>query len=463
LKISDELSKIAADALADKNREKARKLALQRSKQKAETERLKKEKEDATRLKLLKAKSNKYVSTIRRELFFSVWDGKEKLVKESLNDWQIEALKDKNYRVLNIADQHKVLNKTIQVDLPKAVKNLIGITTDASDKFVLIRTSTSRILGTNWIELDTPGLQKWLGTLNDAFSTVARTYASEEKFKKDNEQLYLIELRRLDGRLRFITENIHSIDSVYSEKLASFGLSTIDSNDPKRREKIERKKIIIRRVLEERSKSSWQGISNNDIQLIFHAARNGISLTSSASFLRRSNNSSNQFDDDEVINLLADFADKSSDNQPFERILGDFKLHFSIVEKLIKLLISEASKLSISNDPLVKPGLTKGFVIFPSQKCADFSIYDFLVGSDCKKFKFDMEQQMRSAAQLGAKSISLQGKDFEEGIELKSTAFKKILLPFDLELFLELVSADGLGYELYEEGSFKFTVHLLWN
>jgi hypothetical protein len=74
-----------------------------------------------------------------------------------------------------------------------------------------------------------------------------------------------------------------------------------------------------------------------------------------------------------------------------------------------------------------------------------------------------MEQQMRSAAQRGAKSISLQGKDFEEGIELKSTAFKKIFLPFDRELFLDLVSADGLGYELYEEGSFKFTVHLLWN
>jgi hypothetical protein len=463
LKISDELSKIAADALADKNREKARKIALQRSKQQAETERLKKEKEDAARLKRLTAKRSKYVSTIRRELFLSVWDGKEKLVKENLDDWQIEALIGKNYRVLNIADERKVLNKTIQVDLPKAVKNLIGIITAASDKFVLIRTLTFRILSKNWSELDTPGLQKWLGTLNDAFSTVARTYASEEKFKNDNEQLYLIELRRLDARLRFITENIQSIDTVYFEKKASLGLSIIDSNDPERREKLERIKLIIRKVLEEQSRSSWQGVSNNEIQLIFHAARNGISLTSAASFLRRSSNSSNQFDDDEVINLLADFSEKSSDNRPFERIHRDFKLHFSIVEKLVKLLISETSKLRISIDPLVKSDLAKGFYIFPSKKCADFSIYDFLVGSDCKKFKFDMEQQMRSAAQRGAKSISLQGKDFEEGIELKSTAFKKIFLPFDRELFLDLVSADGLGYELYEEGSFKFTVHLLWN
>jgi hypothetical protein len=389
--------------------------------------------------------------------------GSDKLVKEGLSDWQVEALREKKYRVVSNEEEHSALNKTIDVDLPKSIKALIGITKEASDRFDLIRTATVRPLGQNWKELDVLDLRKWLGALNDAFRSASKTYASEVAFKNDNEALYLTELNRLDPRLEYIKKNIHSIDADYSEKLAHFGLSTIDSKDPDRHEKIERKKIIIRRVLEEHSKKSWQEISNTEIQLIFHAARSGFSLTLAASVLRKSSKPSSQFDDDDVLNLLADFTDKTADNQAFERSHSSFRQQLALVEGLADLVASLASKLGITGDPLAQPDLAKGHVIYPSQKSADFPTYDFLLGSECKRFKFELEQQMRGAALRGAKSISLQCKEYQDGIDLKGAAVKMVFLPFSMETFLELVSDDGLGYEVLDNGNFKFTINLLWN
>jgi hypothetical protein len=57
----------------------------------------------------------------------------------------------------------------------------------------------------------------------------------------------------------------------------------------------------------------------------------------------------------------------------------------------------------------------------------------------------------------------LQCKEYQDGIDLKGAAVKMVFLPFSMETFLELVSDDGLGYEVLDNGNFKFTINLLWN
>lgn len=463
MRISDELSKISANALAEKKREQDKKNAARQAKEQAEKELLKKERKEARRIQQLRFKQKKFASTIRHELFLKAWDGNKKLFKSRLNDWQIEALTDKKYRVLDIAEEHKKLTKTINVDLPKAIKKLLEITQKASDRFLLIKKAASQPLSQDWRGLDTTGFGKWLDTLKAAFHSASITYGSEVEFRNKKEERYLARLRKLDTRLQFIKKNIGSFYVAYRQKLDANGLSTVDSKDPDLYEKTARKKTIVRFVLEEQSNSSWGEISDAEIHLIFHAVHKNVSLTSAASFLTRDSFFSSHFDDDEVINLLADFPEKTTDDRPFEPINSSFEQQATVVEHLIEQVRSNASSLDFSDWPLGQLGKLKGFVIYPTRKCADFQIYDFLVGSECKKFKSEMEQQMRSAAQRGDKSISLQGKKFREGIELKSTAIKKVFLPFDCEMFLVLVSADGLGYEVFEESDFRFTMDLLWN
>jgi hypothetical protein len=203
LKISDELSEIAAKALAEKKREQARKIAMQRATQQAEIERQKREKEVARRIQRNTAKIVQFLATVEHELLMAAWGGSDKLVKEGLSDWQVEALREKKYRVVSNEEEHSALNKTIDVDLPKSIKALIGITKEASDRFDLIRTATVRPLGQNWKELDVLDLRKWLGALNDAFRSASKTYASEVALKNDNEALYLTELNRLGGCTAF--------------------------------------------------------------------------------------------------------------------------------------------------------------------------------------------------------------------------------------------------------------------
>lgn len=461
MKISDELSEIAAEALAEKKREQALKIAMQLAKQQAEIERQKRNKKEARRIQRNNAKVVQFLATVKHELFLAAWGGSKKIDKKGLSDWQVEALKKTKYRVESNEKEHSALNKTIHVDLPKSIEALIKITKEAN-RFDLIRTATVQLLGQNWKELDVLGLRDWLSTLNNAFCIASRAYAGEVAFRNNNEALYLTELNRLDPRLEYIKKNIHSIDAGYSAKLAQFGLSTIDSKDPDRPEKIERKKIIIRRVLEEHSSKSWQEISNTEIKLIFHAVRSDFSLTSAASDLRQSSKKSSQFDDD-VLNLFADFTERTADNRAFERSHDSFRQQLALVEKLVDLVASLASKLGITGDPLAQLNLTKGHVIYPSQKSADFPTYDFLLGCECKKFKFELEQQMRGAALRGAKSISLQCKEYQDGIDLKGAAVKTVFLPFSMKTFLELVSDDGLGYEVFDNDNLKFTLNLMWN
>lgn len=462
MSISDELSEIASKAIAEKKKERAREKALLLARQKAEVERLRKEREDAKLKKQLNIKYEKFLSSIKLDLFLCAWNGVDRLIKNNLYVWQIDLLKENGYRVSSNEDECKKLHQLTAVDLPEKIDAVRQNATDAIDKFDVLKNNQTYRSSLQVDGFGTSSLRKWLRLISDAFQTASLTYQSEVEFKNKNESLYLKELNRLDPKFKYIKKNVDLIDSAYGEKLISLGLIAISTQDPERLEKTERKKKIIKQVLEDVSKSYWRDLTDSEVTLIFFAVRNAVSLEVAASNLKKLDSSKGLYDDDRVINLLADFSDKTSDNRVFERFNKKNNSLIATTEHLLDQVVDLASELGLSEDPLHKPKLEIGYVIQLSQRSSDFSTFDFLTSHHCRAFKSELEQQLRSSARKGLKSLSLLVNEYEDGIEIKSAGIKKVFLPLQFDVLLYLVSADGLGYEVYEEGNIKFTLVLLW-
>jgi len=444
VKISDELSAIAANAIASKRKELARKTAV--SKQQ----------------KIISTRNLNFLLTVREELYLSGWNGSGNVRKDSLTEWQIELLKANRYVVNSNDAESSALLKILKKDLPKSIVELVTISFEASKKYSYIKNNKFISIEKNWKILDLTELKKWLNDLSDAFSIAANKYNGEASFLRNNEVDYLSHVNRLDSYYKFVRGNLNGIDAAYNSKLIEAGLLSISPSDPAISEKTARKKKIVRRVLEELQRDSWHEVSESEIKLIFFSVRNKMSLTSAALALRE-HAPLRPTDDDEVIDLIADFAEKKQDTRGFDQSHNLFKSTIVEVTSHLEQITKLASQMQIIGDPLNSSNVRKGYIFFPSSKSVDFEIYDFFVGAEFKKFKFDFELQLRRAAKNGNKKYTLKCNEFEQGVDLFNNSIPKIFFPFSLDSFLKLVSSNGLGYEVFDEKNFKYTINLLWN
>lgn len=463
MSISEELSEITARAIAEKKREKTREKALRLARQKAEIERLHKEKEEAKQIKQFNIKTEKFLSSIRSELFHTAWNGGDSILKQNLYVWEIDVLKNNGYSLSSNESECQQLTQIVTKDLPNKIDALFKDVKDSANKFDIFKNNLLLQQSTQLRQVESSSLKRSIKVIGDAFHSASLAYKSEVEYKTKYESQYLLELARLAPKLKYIKKNIDQIDSKYFEKLSSLGLITIDQQDPNSLDKMRRKKIIIRKVLEEFSEGSWSELSDSEISLTFLAVRNGSSLEEAASTLRKSDNSKGSYDDDRVVNLLADFADKTSDNRVFERFNKRIFLQIAFIENLLSKAAELASDLDLSEDPLLNPSVSKGYVICVSKKYSDFDTFEFLSSNQCKAVRSNLEQQMRASAKKGLKSLSISVKEFEDGIEVKTNGMKSVFLPLSFDLFLDLISSDGLGYEVIEEVDFKFKLSLIWN
>jgi len=444
LKISDELSAITASAIANKRKERARKTAV--SKQQ----------------KIISTRNLNFLATVREELLLSGWNGSGKVQKVSLTDWQIDLLKANLYVVISNDSECSSLLKILKKDLPKSIGELIAIAFEASKKYSYIKNNKFISIDKNWKILDSSELKKWLNDLSEAFSIGANRYHGEASFIRNNEVEYLSHVNRIDPYYKFVRGNLNIIDAAYNSKLIESGLLIINPSDPAISEKTARKKKIVRRVLEELHRDSWHEVTESEIKLIFFSVRNKMSLTSAA-FALREHAPLRSTDEDEVIDLIADFAVKKQDTRGFDQSHNLFKSKLSEVTSHFEKITKLSSQIQIIGDPLNSSNVLKGFVIFPSPKSDDFEIYDFFVGVEFKKFKFDFELQLRNAAKNRNKKYILKCNEFEQGVDLFNNSISKTFFPFSLDSFLKIVSSNGLGYEVFEEKNFKYTINLLWN
>ena len=232
MKISDELIAIAASAIANKKKDRARKNAV--SKQQ----------------KIMSTRNLNFLATVREELFLSGWNGNGKVQKDSLTDWQIDFLKANRYVVNSNDAECSSLLKILKKDLPKFIGEMVTIAIEESKKYSYIKNNKFISIDKNWKILDSTELKKWLNDLSDAFSIGANRYHDEASFLRLNEVDYLSHVNRIDPYYKFVRGNLNRIDAAYNSKLIESGLLSISPSDPAIYEKTARKKRIVRRVLE---------------------------------------------------------------------------------------------------------------------------------------------------------------------------------------------------------------------
>lgn len=461
MRIADKLSEVAEKAIAAKRAEQIRDAAAIRVRE-LEKAKLKKKKAQETKLAKEAAERNfAFLNSIGSSILEAAWRGEKKLVKPVLADWQKNLLIQHKYKVEDNSKTMAKVAELLEETLPQSVDKLLLVSKSACQKFTPIEENLTKLLSSNWRELNYNELNHWLTSIFNIFKKTLSAYAEIARVREADKYSYHGLMNRLRPAYRFIKENIDSIDTIYEEKLSEKSLLGYPQDGERPFHEIYQKQVIIRRILTQESGFTWEALTDLEIRMLFAAVRNDSSIESAASEIL--SNANIRFTDSSSIELLSNFDTENSRIVAFKAVHDQVVKQESEIYKCLSTMSELAEAIGEHDDPVLKFTSIQHYYITPTAKFDNIVLYNFLVGKEFENFKQDLTNQMLRAAESGLKTIALKAKEYANGIDVWSAGKRKIFLPMSLDMFLDFNHSDGLGYEVYEKENFNWLIDLAWN
>ena len=458
MKIADKLSELSDKAIASKQEKEAEKLELVQ----AEKRRLELKKQMDRRVKKSEERNLNFIKEIQDEILLAAWKGKSSFLKQNLTSWQIELLEHRNYIIRDKKNELGEINNLLSKIFPEAVEKFLSIANENKNKNLKYASDfLGATLNQNWRKFDIPTIRSWLAGIKESIDNELVINRNALDFQIAKKDAYNAHLSRLDPFRQFVRKNIELFDSTYSQKLSEKGLLPIPVPGTGYDDQSKAKRTIMRRVLTDLSGVSWEVVTDPEISTIFLATRDLTSMPVAA--LKVVKAAIFDSTDLEIIDLIANFVEGEDVHENFFSFCNSLVQQIEIINSHLNSIQLLAEKINLDQDDLTKLSNIRGFLISASDRFKTNPSYEFLTGKECEELKSQMHQQMMAAARRGIKTISLKCKEYKDGIDISSTSVSKVFLPFSMDIFLNFNQVDGLGYEVFDEGNFKFRINLLWN
>jgi len=457
LKIADKLSELSDNAIASNQKKEAEKLAFVQ----AQKRQLKLKNQTDRKAKKNEERNLNFIKEIQDEILSTAWQGKSSFLKQDLTSWQIELLEHRNYIIRDNKNELGEINNLLNKIIPESVEKLLFIANNKNNNLKCKNDFLGASLNPNWHKFDIPEIRSWLARINESIDNSLALNRDALDFQIAKKDTYNAHLSRLDPFRQFVRKNIKVFDPTYSQKLSEKGLLPIPASGTEYYDENQTKRIIMRRVLTDLSGVSWEGITDPEISTIFFATRDSTSMPVAA--LKVVKAAIFDAGNLEIIDLIANFAEGEDVHEAFFSFCNSLIQQIEIINSHLNAIQLLAEKINLDQDDLTKVSNIRGFLISASDSFKLNPSYEFLTGKESEKLKFQMHQQMMAAAKRGSKTISLKCKEYKDGIDISSTSVPKVFLPVSLDMFLNFNQVDGLGYEVFDEGNFKFTINLTWN
>lgn len=453
LKIADKLSELSDKAIASRQEKDAELLELDQANRRA----VKQKQRADRRAKEIAEKNLNFIKEVDCEILLAAWEGKSTFLKKNLTSWQIELLEQKKYIIKGHKNEIGEINNLLSKLLPESVEELQSIANNNNFEIDFLSVALSQ----KWRKLDIPRIKSWLASLSESIENAMEIRRNTRDFQNANKDAYNGHLSRLDPFRQFVRKNIDEFDRIYGQKLSEKGLFPVPVSGTNFYDEHSYKRSIMRRVLTDLSDFSWERVSDPEISTIFFATRDHTSMPTAALKVVKSAIFNN--DDLEIIDSIANFVEGEDVHEAFFSFCNSLIRQVERINGHLNSIQLLAEKINLGHDDLKNFSNIRGFLISVPDSFNLNPQYQFLIGKECEKLKSQMHQKMMAAAKRGNKTISLKCKEYRDGIDISSNSVSKVFLPFSMDMFLKFNQFDGFGYEVYDEGNFKFTINLLWN
>lgn len=461
MRIADKLSEVAEKAISAKKQEQIREAAAIRLRN-LEKARLKKKEAHANKIaKKTEERNSAFLQSIDDCILKAAWRGEKILIKSALTEWQKNLLNEYDYKIEDNSESIAKITELLEETFPESVENLLSLSKSACQKFKFLENDLINLLNSNWRELNSQELNRWLSSIFETFKRALKEYTEIVRMREASKYNYDGLMSRLRPAYGFIKKHIDSIDTIYAEKLSENGLLGHSRDGERPFHEIYKKQVIIRRILTEESGFTWDALADSEIQRLFHAVRNDSNIESAASDIL--SNATDRFLNLRSIEFLSDFDDERS------RIIAFKVIHDQVIKQESEIyecfaVISElAEAIGDQDDPLTKFNPIQHFYISPPSHFDNILLYNFLTGDEFKSFKRDFTNHLLRAAEVGLKTKTINAKEYENGIDIWSPGKRKVFLPMSLDLFLDFNHSDGLGYQVYQKGNFNWLIDIIWS